>query len=111
MPSYGDGISRLHGLAEDAGRDPADIDLIYSAQVWWGGIYGTAAEKNQPGAIAFDGSRRVLTGNPEQVAADIDAMAGLGCRMINLNFASPEIATTMDRMEEFMMKVRPLVSA
>lgn len=111
LQSYADGIGQLHAIAEKNGRDPGEIDLAYCAQVWWGGIWGTAAEKNEPDAIAFDGSRRILTGTPEQVAADVDAMADLGCQMINLNFASPEIAKTMDRMEEFMMKVRPLIKA
>ncbi len=91
-------MSTVRRHAEEAGRDPASIDFGYSA-----GWYDDREE--QPGR---DGGRRVFTGVPEQVAADIREFAALGIRhlVVGLTGSSPD--DTLDRMTRFAEEVKPL---
>ncbi len=111
-------MARLHRYAEAGDRDPAGIALAYCALRWSGSGYGADARPDaRPGAeaaatdgAAGDGGRRLLTGAPEEVAGDIDALEDLGVRHLVLNFQSAEPAQTLERMERFTREVRPLVA-
>lgn len=94
-------VERLHRLAEQAGRDPGEIDLAYSA-----GWYNDREEQTLP-----DGERRVFTGTPEQIAGDIKAFEAAGVRHLMFNFQAPTIEETLARLERFASEVRPLAGS
>jgi alkanesulfonate monooxygenase SsuD/methylene tetrahydromethanopterin reductase-like flavin-dependent oxidoreductase (luciferase family) len=92
-----DSISRLHGYAEEAGRDPAEIAIAYNAS-WSDG----------PGDLA-EGERPLFSGSPEQVAGDIRTFEGMGVGHIRFGFDRPTLAKTLEHMERFVADVMPLV--
>ncbi|MCH8153853.1 MAG: hypothetical protein IH786_01075, partial [Proteobacteria bacterium] len=113
LERYRDAVARLHRYAEACDRDPAGITLAYCALRWSGSGYGAARPEPDDAAAdgaAGDGGRRLLTGAPEQVAGDIDALEDLGVRHLVLNFQSAEPAQTLERMAWFAEDVRPLVA-
>ena len=92
-------LDRLRRYAEDAGRDPAAIDLAYSA-AW----YDDPQARMTP-----RGERPYFSGTPEQVAGDIRAFERLGVRHLMLGFQRETLDEALERMERFMSDVRPLV--
>ncbi len=108
LERYREALARLRQYAEAGDRDPAEITLAYCALRWSDSGYG--ADRPESDAAADDGGRRLLTGAPEQVAGDIDALSDLGVRHLVLNFQSTEPAQTLERMEQFARDVRPLVA-
>ena len=91
-------VSRVRNYARDAGRDPSEIDLAYSA-----GWYNDREADTMP-----DGDRRVFTGSPEQIAGDVKAFEELGVRHLMLGLQADTLDATLERMERFADKVRPL---
>jgi len=87
----------LYRLAEKAGRDPATIDLAYSAP--W--------HVEQP--VMVDGRRRFLTGAPADIAADLTALRDLGVRHVFMNWAARSMERTVERLTGFMTETRPLI--
>ena len=98
---YADAVSRLRGYAEAAGRDPAEITLAYCALRWGGSSYGGSGP-------AADGPRRLLGGEPQQIAGDIAELGALGVRHLMLNFQSTGLDETCARMDWFAKEVMPL---
>ena len=98
---YGAAAKKLESLAEAAGRDPAGIDRIFVAN--WPATGGPFALPS--------GERFLCTGAPEQVAQDIDTLAGLGVRHMMFNFLAPSLEESLERTERFAKKVMPKVSA
>ena len=92
-------VERLHRYAEAGDRDPATIDLAFSAG-WY--------DERTAGAAA-DGGRLSLTGSPEQISADISAFAEVGVRHLMLNFQGPTLQETQERMSYFANEIAPLV--
>jgi probable F420-dependent oxidoreductase len=92
-------LSRLRRYAEDAGRDPDEIGLAYSA-----GWYSDREAQTLP-----DGGRQPFTGVPEQVAEDIRDFGRLGVQSLMLNFQGDTVEESLERMERFATSVRPLV--
>jgi alkanesulfonate monooxygenase SsuD/methylene tetrahydromethanopterin reductase-like flavin-dependent oxidoreductase (luciferase family) len=92
-------VERLRQYAEAGDRDPATIDLAFSAG-WY---------DEHTAGIAADGGRLSLTGSPEQVSADINAFAEVGVRHMMLNFQGPTLEETQDRMGYFANEIAPLV--
>ena len=90
-------VRRIHRYAEDAGRDPSEIDLAYSAG-WY----------NDREARIIDGQRQLFTGTPEQVAGDIKAFEDAGVRHMMLGFQADTLKETLERMERFANDVKPL---
>lgn len=91
-------MARVRQFAEAAGRDPAEIDFAYSAG-WY---------DDREAEIVADGSRRVFTGTPEQVAGDIRLFGELGVRHITFGFQGRDVEETLERMERFATEVKPL---
>jgi probable F420-dependent oxidoreductase len=89
--------------AQAAGRDPASVDLAYSAG-WY---------NDQEAERLSSGERRPLTGTPAQVADDIKRYEEVGVRhmMVNMAVRRPEatVQQSLERMERFATKVMPLV--
>ena len=84
-----------------AGRDPGEIDLAYIV-AWY--------DETKP-HLNDDGSRRLFTGSPEQIAGDIDALKALGFGTLVLSFARRSVALSTERMELFAREIRPLAGA
>ncbi len=94
------GIDGLRDETEKAGRDRDAVRIAYSAEMF----YTDAGPQ-----YTIDGNRHLLTGEPEQVAEDIAAMADLGVEQLMLDYQGPTIDETMSRMDRFATEVRPLV--
>ena len=92
-------ISRLRGYAEQFGRDPAEIDLAFSA-VWY--------NEKEAGA-GPDGDRLTFTGTPQQIADDILSFQELGVRHLMLGFQTPTLEGALARMRHFASEIMPLV--
>jgi probable F420-dependent oxidoreductase len=93
------GVDELARVAESAGRDPKSIDVGFV--VLW--PVDWAAQK-----IA-GGTRRLLTGRPGDMAADVDALARAGVRHLCLTFQTANLTETLERMQRFAEEVMPLV--
>ena len=98
---YGGAVEKIRSLAEAAGRDPADITMAFWA-VWY--------DDTARGVMADDGTRHMLLGEPEEVAADIDALGALGVKSIVFNFQRATLAETLDAQAKFADEVMPLVT-
>ena len=92
-------MSRVRNYARDVGRDPAEIDFAYSAS--W---YDDREAQTGP-----DGSRRVFTGTPEQIAGDVRAFEELGVRHLMVGLQADSVDESLGRMDRFADSVRPLV--
>jgi probable F420-dependent oxidoreductase len=93
------GIAAIRHHAKEAGRRPDSVSFAYNTG-WY--------DDERPQA-SHDGSRRIFTGTPEQVAGDIEAFRSLGVRHLVIGFAGPSVGESMVRMDRFAAKVRPLV--
>ncbi|TCP49925.1 putative F420-dependent oxidoreductase [Tamaricihabitans halophyticus] len=77
-------LDKLAGLAESAGRDPAEIQLI-----------GRGSTKLTP-AFGPDGERQLLTGSPRQIVEDVRAYAEAGYDELFLDLNMDERFATVD---------------
>jgi len=93
------GVSELARVAESAGRDPKSIDVGFL--VLW--------PVDWTDQKMADGTRRLLTGRPEDMAADVASLARAGVRHLCLSFQTPSLAQTLERMQRFAEDVIPLV--
>jgi probable F420-dependent oxidoreductase len=93
------GVNELARAAEKAGRDPKSIDV--GLLVLWPVDWSAQS-------IA-GGTRRLLTGRPEDMAADVDALARAGVHHLCLTFQSASLTETLERMQRFAEDVMPLV--
>ena len=94
------GVGRLRHETEKAGRCADSVRIAYSAEMF----YSDAGPQYET-----DGTRRLLTGEPVQVAEDIAALADLGVEHLMLDYEGATIDETLARMERFATRVRPLV--
>jgi probable F420-dependent oxidoreductase len=92
-----EGMGRLHRCAEEAGRDPGDVAVVY------GGVSYSIESRS-----TSEGHRRCFTGTPEQVAEDIDTFAELGVGHMMLNLDGETLGEILERMERFATEVMPL---
>jgi len=92
---YAEAKAKLAALAEEAGRSIDDIELAYWA-VW----YGAPLD-----AILPDGSRRMLMGEPGQVAEDLNDLGNIGVSSVILNFINPTLDETLAATERFAKEV------
>jgi probable F420-dependent oxidoreductase len=93
------GIGELRRIAEAAGRAPDSIDIgfILLWPVDW------TAQKTG------EGSRRLLTGSPADMASDIKALERAGVRHTCLTFQTASLPETLERMQRFAEQVTPLL--
>jgi alkanesulfonate monooxygenase SsuD/methylene tetrahydromethanopterin reductase-like flavin-dependent oxidoreductase (luciferase family) len=96
-------FSRIHRLAERAGRDPSEIGLAYNSLTY---------REPEPDFLP-SGDRRRFTGSPEQIAADIREWEELGASYLMLSFhrdfATDTLEQILESMERFTTKIKPLV--
>ena len=93
-----DCLSRLRRYAEEAGRDPSTLEVAYSV-----GWYDDRRASFLPG-----GDRRILTGEPAQIADDISRLEEVGVGYLMLGFGGPDLDGNLERMERFATRVKPL---
>lgn len=95
IEKYRAACQRLHDLAEQAGRDPATLDLAYGAN--W--PYGGEARKTE------DGERLILTGADSAIVEDIASLAALGVGHVIVSLQAETLPETLDLMERFASEV------
>lgn len=88
-------IARLRTLTVEAGRPEDAVDVTFSTDV----IFDKAAGP----------SRRMVSGRPEQIAADLRQYQDLGVKNFILTFPAQEAAELQDSMEQFSREVMPLI--
>ena len=89
-------IARLRTLTSRAGRPEDSVTITFSTDV----IFGNAAGP----------SRRLVSGRPEQVAADLRQYQDLGVQNFILSFPVQSVEAMQESMEQFSRDVMPLVS-
>ena len=99
LEQFADYQARVRRHAERAGRDSDELDFAYSVN-WFDDTQEQTVE----------GERRILTGSPTQVAADIDALEDLGVNHLMLNFQGSDLEETFDLLARFTEGVRPLTA-
>ncbi|MGI9478540.1 MAG: LLM class F420-dependent oxidoreductase [Hyphomicrobiaceae bacterium] len=96
-----DGITKMRAMAEKHGRDPATVDIAYV-------VLSPLEWEAQPGQ---DTPRRIMTGTPEQIAADMRAFKALGLTHFNTSFPASSLSEMTDAMQKFAEDVVPLVNS
>ncbi len=96
---YGAAADTLKHLAEEAGRDPAEIALTFWA-VWY--------DENKR-ETADDGTRHIFTGESGEIADDINALAEMGVEAVLFNFIRGSLDETLEATERFAAEVMPQV--
>jgi probable F420-dependent oxidoreductase len=96
---FRDGVQRLHGIAEQHGRDPTSIGLAFYA-----GWFDEAKRARLEG-----GERHIMTGSPAEIAEDIHGLAELGVRDLVLNFQRATLEQSLASMQHFCDEIRPLI--
>ena len=94
------GLQKLHEMAEKHGRDPDSIGLALFAN-WF----------DEKKTIELEtGERHLLTGNTEDIAEDIDALAELGVRDLVFNFQRETLEQSLDSIQHFADVIQPLTA-
>jgi len=89
------GISRIRGMAEKAGRDPASLAIAYP-------FFPPVSWTAQPG---HDTPRRLFTGTSAEMKSDFSALAALGVSHVNLSLQARTVEETVDRLQRFSEEV------
>ena len=94
------GVSKLRGLTEKAGRDPAAVGLSYRVS--------SNPEAQPKGTV--DGERKLFTGGADEFAGDIKALSEVGVSAFDFGLFGADLNATVDNMKRFrdnvMAKVR-----
>jgi probable F420-dependent oxidoreductase len=88
-------IARLRALTRRAGRPEDAVAVCFSTDV---------AFERTPGP-----TRRLMTGRPEQIAADLRQYQDVGVQNFILNFRADSISGLRECMEQFSRQVMPLI--
>ena len=94
------GMEVVRGHATEAGRSPDDVSLSYSAG-WY---------SDDGSTVSANGNRRLLTGNRDQIAGDIAALAEAGADHLSLGLQADTLDDTLRRMDRFASGIRPRVA-
>lgn len=92
-------LDKLHAFAEAEQRDPSTIGLAY---VWFHPVTYSA----EPG---FDSRRRMFSGRPHDIAADVAALQDLGVSHTSIGFAARDHLELSEALQRFSEEVMPLV--
>jgi len=91
FPRYRAALSRLHQLAAEADRAPADLKLGFRAQ-----RHGTLDEPR-----ASDGERKIFAGDNQAVVDDIQQLGALGVSQIDFRMGGASLDETLANMRRF----------
>jgi probable F420-dependent oxidoreductase len=97
---FAQSCTKMRAVAENHNRDPQSIGLAFFAN--W---FDETKTMN-----TADGQRHILTGNAEQIAADIHRLGRLGVRDLIVNFQRDTLEQSLDSMQHFAETIRPLTS-
>jgi probable F420-dependent oxidoreductase len=86
-------LQRLAALANEVGRDPAEIDVIYRTPDY-------QLTKDRMGAASSAGGRRPFVGNAAEIAADIRRFEAMGVGSLVLDLA--RLSRNLDDMLQHM---------
>jgi probable F420-dependent oxidoreductase len=101
LARFGEGLRRLHQIAEQNGRDPKSIGLAFYAG-WF----------DEARTLTVDsGERHIMTGTAAEVASDIDGLAALGVTDLVLNFQRATLDQSLASMQRFCDEIRPLIGS
>ncbi|GGG34442.1 LLM class F420-dependent oxidoreductase [Caldovatus sediminis] len=89
------GIARLRRLTAEAGRDPNAVAVAYRVQAHGPGVP----------ARAGDGERRLFSGGPAEIVADLRALRDLGVGDVDFGFGGADAEATLDAMRRFRDEV------
>lgn len=95
LARYRAGVTKLRGLVEKAGRDPASVGLAYRVQRYGPEVPPTAG----------DGERRLFSGTPAQIADDLKAMRDMGVQGVDLTFPGATVEAVVASMRDFREQV------
>ena len=90
-------IARLRRISARAGRAENAVDLVFSTDCVF---------QDEP-----DAHRRMVSGRPEQIAADLRQYLDLGVQHFILSFPAGSAAEQQEAMERFAREVMPLIPA
>ena len=91
LPRLTAGVARLRRLTEEAGRDPADVAVVYRVK-----RYGDAVPP-----LASDGERRLFSGSVADIVGDLRSLRGLGVTAIDVEVEGGDEAATIANMRGF----------
>jgi hypothetical protein len=94
LPRLEAGIARLRQLARAAGRDPADIGVVYRVK-----------RHGQEAPPASDGHRRLFTGGIARVLEDIAALRRIGVTGLDFDFEGRDAGKAAADMQRFRTEV------
>ena len=86
------GIAKLHAMAEQAGRDPASIDLGLIVQ----SPFDWTAQPTQDTS-----ARRMFTGTSDDMRSDCAALAEAGIRHVALRLGGDTVTESLERIQRF----------
>jgi probable F420-dependent oxidoreductase len=95
LKRLGAGIERLRKLTQEAGRDPKAVGVTVRFQRYGNGVP----------AYAGDGERRLFSGKPADIAADLKAMEALGVDAIDAGFSGSTVPEILAEMKRFQAEV------
>jgi probable F420-dependent oxidoreductase len=95
LERYRAGVAKMQALVAAAGRDPASVTFALRVQK-----YGAELP-----ALAGDGNRRLFSGTPEQIAADLRALRDLGVDSVDFSFPGNSAEAMLDAMHAFHFSV------
>ncbi len=91
LARYRAGIARLRKAVADAGRDPASVGLAYRV----------AKHGEDVPRKASDGERRLFSGSPADIAADLRDLSDLGVTDVDFAFPGATAEEMLDAMKQF----------
>lgn len=94
LAAYDAALAKLRQAAEKAGRDPASIDLAYSAMAH--------SEQEQQSS---DGSRMLMTGSAAARQDDVAALAERGLSTMVVNVAAGSVERALEKQQAFAADV------
>ena len=94
LPRLEAGIARLHRMVREAGRDPADMGVVYRVK--------RHAIAMPP---ASDGNRRLFSGTVEDTIADIRALHEIGVTGLDFDFEQNDADGVIAGMKKFRDEV------
>jgi probable F420-dependent oxidoreductase len=92
-------VARLRRMTEQAGRKPDAVGLALRC---------TAFGESVP-AKASDGERRLFSGKPAEIAADIKALREMGVGHLDFGFGGATVEAMLGEMQQFRKNVLSLV--
>jgi probable F420-dependent oxidoreductase len=98
------GLKRLAAYAKEAGRDPAEIEIIYRTHDY-------QLKEDRGTLTSSGGARRPFVGSTEDIAADIRRYEAMGVGYLVLDFTrlSRDLDEVLQHMEALATKVWPQV--